>query len=95
LPERIRLMDEYGSQWPLWSYDVGQEDRPEWNLPPNLREELSAWALEFDQHFEVLRGWDEPQRYRSHLEVGTRLAVELQKHLGDKFNIELVTMSEG
>ena len=56
---------------------------------------MSAWALEFDQHFEVLRGWDEPQSYRSHLEVGTRLAVELQKHLGDKFNIELVTMSEG
>jgi hypothetical protein len=88
-------MDEYGSRWPLWTYDEGQEDRAEWNLSTEMRKALVAWALEFDQHFTVLLGWDSRAVYRSHVQTGERLATQLQAHFGDSADIELIIMHHG
>lgn len=86
-------MDEYGSRWPLWTYDAGQEDRPEWNIPGELKAELVAWTREFHFHFEEGRGWDNPATYRAHVKTGESLALRLQDLLGDEYTIELIVMN--
>ncbi len=92
MPERVRLMDEYGSTWPVWTDALGQEDRPEWGISEGLRAALRAWAREFDRRFEVFRGWDDPATLDAHRTEGLRLTRLLQSQLGDAFEVVLVVL---
>ncbi|MBC7763237.1 MAG: hypothetical protein H7201_15910 [Candidatus Saccharibacteria bacterium] len=86
-------MDEYGSRWPLWTYDEGQEDRPEWNIPSEMKAELVAWTREFHFQFEEGRGWDTPTAFRAHVKKGESLARRLQELLGHEYAVELIVMN--
>lgn len=87
-------MDEYGAKWPVWS-DFGQEDRPEWALPPALKRRLCTWAREFDLHFEVFRGWDDPMTEQTHRAEGQRLQAALASVLGPEYEVVLVLLERG
>jgi hypothetical protein len=94
MAKRIRLMDGYGAKWPVWT-DLGQEDRAEWALPLALKSRLREWAREFDLHFEVFRGWDDPMKELSHREEGQELRAELTSVLGPEYDVVLILLEGG
>ncbi|MTB87223.1 hypothetical protein H9L21_07325 [Aeromicrobium senzhongii] len=80
----VRLMGEYGCDWPLWT-DDGGSDRSDWPmLSDAMAERLRAWAVEA-----------EPDHRVNHLpgpdpEVTQRLLRDLRRELGDRYRIVTV-----
>ncbi|MBL3698508.1 hypothetical protein [Leucobacter luti] len=56
---RVKLMNEYGADFPLWGYDKDEDG-------PHFREDLVStatgaalrrWADVFDEHYDPESGW--------------------------------------
>lgn len=85
---RIRLMNEYSIDWPLWVSDgpAGEGDLP---VTAPLAAELKAWARTFNDHYDWQHGWDDPKRFEGHAREAERLQRALQADLGDAYEVAL------
>ena len=77
----VRLMGEYGCEWPLWAYGGGTGPESWPMLSDQLRDRLLAWAVQA-----------EPDHLpRPDPDVTARLARDLRSELGSGFLVEVHT----
>ena len=93
MPDRIRLMDEHSSDWPVWTDFEGQENRPEWGFSADLVRDLKFWALDFEAHYSHITGWKTQSHRENHVAEGQRLQADIQTAVGSNFYVELVVMT--
>ena len=87
-PQRkVRVFHEYGAPWPLWKSgtDEYQMQPSDYELSPELTDELRRWGDVFQTHFHYLDGWDSAstrQQYSDGMQGAvTRLRRELPPEL--------------
>lgn len=84
----IRLMNEYGTPWPLWDAE-GPMPQSEPRLHPGLEARVRAWARDFATHFDPDAGWDDPGRAQRHATTAVRLRDEIATALGPATDVVL------
>ena len=76
----IRLMNDYGADWPLWEDGLLPEGEPA--VPPELERRLLAGADGFGRsRWET--GWDTVAERDHHVREGESLLADLQSALPD------------
>lgn len=85
---RIRLMNEYTIEWPLWVAD-GPAQEGDLPVTEPLAGELKAWARAFNEHYDWQQGWDDPKRADGHAQEAERLQRALQADLGHDYEVVL------
>ena len=68
-PQRkVRVFHEYGAPWPLWESgtDEYQMQPSDYELSPELTDELRRWGDVFQTHFHYLDEWDQAAVLRRH-----------------------------
>lgn len=75
----VRLMNDYGTHWPVWWIDGGFATAGELGLSDDLQSRLRGWATQFSDHFAPETGWDSTEVAREHLRSGRALADELRR----------------
>ncbi|WP_258725136.1 hypothetical protein [Cellulomonas sp. NS3] len=85
---RVRLMNEYTIEWPLW-LPGGPAEEGALPVTGHLAGELKAWARAFNEHYDYQHGWDDPQRADAHAQEAVRLQRALQTDLGDDYEVVL------
>jgi pimeloyl-ACP methyl ester carboxylesterase len=88
----VRLMNEYGCDWPLWGTLPAHVDR---RIDDDLRGRLQAWAATFQHHFDHEDGWDATDVAASHLAEGERLADDLRAVLPAPWTVRLDAWEHG
>lgn len=79
-------MNEYAVKWPLWA---GRNTRrAEWSISDEVATRIEAWAFDFNAHYDVLKGWPDPQSRDAHQVEGAELASLLQAELGDEWLVK-------
>jgi hypothetical protein len=82
----VKLMNDYGVDWPLWGRD-GLAYEGEWLISPELSTRLKAWAANFNAHFHYERGWDGTAKCQEHRTEGISLHQLLSDELGQDFDV--------
>ncbi|MGH3588376.1 MAG: hypothetical protein ACRDQ0_18890 [Pseudonocardia sp.] len=86
----VRLMNEYGVDWPLWP--KGASELPaavDEAVDAALAARLRAWAETFDQHFHYEHGWDDARMAAAHRAEGEALRDALAAVLPTPWQVEL------
>lgn len=86
---RVRLMNDYCADWPLWTDGMAGED--EFELSQPLKRRLTAWASFFNSHFHWDTGWDSPEACAQHRAEGEQLHRLLAAELGPGYEVVLDT----
>lgn len=88
MPLRVKLMNEYTIQWPLW---IPGGPATEGDLPVSegLAADLKAWAGTFNAHFDWQHGWDDPALVAEHALEAQRLRLALAEELGPDYEVVL------
>lgn len=84
----IRLMNEYGTPWPLWDAE-GPMAQSQPRLHPGLEARVRAWARDFATHFDPDGGWDDPARAQRHAATAVTLRDEIATALGPGTDVVL------
>ncbi len=82
----VKLMTDYGVDWPLWAAD-GLANEDQWPISAALGARLKAWAAHFNDHFDYEHGWDDPARCAQHRSEGETLQALLAQELGTGFEV--------
>ncbi|MBO3085097.1 hypothetical protein [Cellulomonas fengjieae] len=85
---RVRLMNEYTVDWPLWVSD-GPAQEGDVPIDEPLATELKTWARVFNEHYDWKRGWDDPAVAEGHAQEAVRLRGALQDALGRGYDVVL------
>ncbi len=85
---RVRLMNDYTVDWPLWLPDGGASE-DELPVPEHLRSRVRAWADVFNTLYHYERGWPTRHHLQQHRREGERLRVALAEDLGPGFDVVL------
>ncbi|ADG76513.1 conserved hypothetical protein [Cellulomonas flavigena DSM 20109] len=84
---RVRLMNEYTIDWPLWvDGPAGEGDLP---VSERLAGDLKAWARTFNNHYDFQHGWDDSRLIEPYTREGQRLQHALQVELGPGYDVAL------
>lgn len=85
---RVRLMNEYTIEWPLW---VPDGPTREGDLPVSeaVAREIKAWARTFNEHYDWESGWDDQEIAEGHVREASRLEAALAADLGDEYEVAL------
>lgn len=75
-PSIIRLMNDYGTPWPLWDAE-GPMPQSSPRFHPSLEARIRAWARDFATHFDPDAGWDDPARAERHAATAVTLRDEI------------------
>lgn len=84
----LRLMNEYGCDWPLWDADgpMGPDDV---EISSRLRADLASWTRQFTEHYDPFSGWDDPRFREAHAGAAAELLSRLVAELGPGYSVEL------
>ncbi len=90
---RIKLMNEYMCELPLWQEGEGQVSEEmlleELRLSRRLEKGLRALATRFNNHFQHDRGWDDEDRARRHADHARSMHRRLKRELGPAWDVVL------
>lgn len=87
-PQRIRMFNEYGVDWPFWD-DDGPMDVEDLPLPEELTSRVLRWAAGFNDEFDWDQGWASAAHRDAHVAEGNRLFREVQAALPEHLTVEL------
>ncbi|MFG1611058.1 hypothetical protein [Actinoplanes sp. NPDC049265] len=87
--EHIRLMSEYGADWPLFG-DEGETDPTLLGVSAELATRLRAWQEHFERHFHHEHGWRAPEHATAYTEEGLLLHRLLTAEIGRRADVELI-----
>ena len=87
-PQRIRMVNEYGADWPFWD-DEGPLDVEDLPLPQELAERVLAWAAGFNGAFDGEQGWRTVALRDAHVAEGRELCAEVQAAVPPQITVEL------
>ncbi|WP_422117324.1 hypothetical protein [Brachybacterium sp. UNK5269] len=85
-PIKVRLMNEYTVDCPLWGPE-GATDFEDWELSPQLTERLAAWAAFFNAHFHEDHGFPSVEMARKHRAEGIALQPLVAEELGPRYMV--------
>ena len=85
----VRLANDYGAHWPLWTRGLSVLRRDAWPVSDDLAERISAWARSFAENYSEVDGWPTEQLKVDHVKEGHKLAVLLQSELGAEWVVRL------
>ena len=84
---RLKLMNEYSVDWPIWTCDIGKADYQQF-LSPHLKDRLVAWAANFNSNFHTClfqkdgwEGWKTKDEEQRHWVEGRELELAPQEQL--------------
>ena len=84
---RLKLMNEYSVDWPIWTCDLGKADYQQ-HLSSPLQNRLAAWAANFNTNFHTClfqqdgwEGWKTKEEEKQHWKEGRELEQMLQEQL--------------
>lgn len=83
---QVRLMNDYMADWPLWGSE-GATEAEDWELSPQLKERLAAWAAFFNEHFREDHGFPTVETARTHRAVGIALQPLVAEELGPRYKV--------
>jgi len=84
----VRLMNEYTISWPLW-HNAAPAERDDFDLSPELRADLEAWAKTFNDHYDWESGWDDHSLIEDHGAAAKDLRDRLERELGPAYQVQL------
>lgn len=86
---RLKLMNEYSVDWPIWTSDIGKNEYQQ-HLTPRLQDRLAAWAANFNANFHTClfqpdgwEGWQTEEQEKEHWREGRDLEQQLQEQLSE------------
>lgn len=85
---RVKLMNEYSIDWPLWLLG-GPAQEGQLPISEPLARELKAWARSFNDHYHWESGWDDGERARAHAATAAPLLRALQAELGTDYEVTM------
>lgn len=85
-PIKVRLMNDYMVDWPLWGSE-GETAAEDWALSPQLKERLAAWAAFFNKHYHEDHGFPTVEMARKHRAEGIALQPLVAEELGPRYNV--------
>jgi hypothetical protein len=90
-PDRhaIRLMNDYGADWPLWTSPTVAADEVMALLDDELSARLRHWARVFNSHFDHVEGWDDTAVAAEHRAEAERLIAALRATLPSPWHVRL------
>ena len=86
----VKLMNEYGTEFPLWAYDE-DEDGPFFRedlVSAEMLRALTHWAEYFDDFYDPESGWPSQDVCRRQFAAGGTLFAALQHDLGPEITVE-------
>jgi L-alanine-DL-glutamate epimerase-like enolase superfamily enzyme len=86
---RVKLMNEYGVDFPLWIDGFSEGEAPFSDLPEAVRERLRAWARGFDENFNAFEGWASTASREAHVREARTLLSIVRDALGPDADVTL------
>lgn len=86
---QVKLMNEYGVDFPLWVDGFSAGEAPFADLPDDLRDRLRAWARGFDENFNAFEGWGSSESREAHVREAQLLLAAVRDALGPDVDVVL------
>lgn len=86
---QVKLMNEYGVDFPLWVDGLSAGEAPFENLPEDLRSRLRSWARAFDENFNAFTGWGSTESKDTHVREAQLLLAAVRDALGPDCDVVL------
>ena len=84
---RIRVMNDYGTDWPVWDREGGTVPGDFPDLSSSLVTDLLNWGRTFQEEYSHRSGWPDGFDHDAYFRKGRLLADRLQGELGDEFAV--------
>src|SRR3954468_19002833 len=87
--QRVKLMSDYGADWPLWSAQEALLVPGSLSLSASLVTDLHAWQDLFEHEFHWDHGWRTPQAEARYARVAPELLHRVRQELGPAVHVTL------
>lgn len=87
--QRVKVMSEYGIDWPLWSDQDGLLAPDAFSLSSALAADLRAWQDHFEREFHWDRGWRTSEAEARYAKDAPELLHRLRRELGSAVHVTL------
>jgi hypothetical protein len=86
---QLKLMSDYGADWPLWSDREGLLAPDAFSLSASLATDLRTWQNLFDCEFHWDSGWRTPEAENRYARAAPQLLHRLRQELGPHVQVTL------